>query len=367
MYLVFALLAAAPGETHWYDRIDVSGYVDIYYAYNTNRPLTGASFIPGAGTSAKRANEFSLNLAALDVAMNPTAGQPVALRLVLNYGTGTEVLHQSEPAGMGIGSDVWKFVQQAYVGYLFGWLMVEAGIFPSHVGFETFPSKENWTYTRAWMSDFSPYYEAGVRAVATLPIGFTAGFFLLNGWQIIGENNDWKTLGTHVGWARGKWNLSWNTIAGPESPQPMPLRENAAEWRLFSDFIVEWDVLSRLQLVATWDIGWQERPMASTAVFHGGALYIRTAILPSLFFVVRGEYYYDQAGIFTLVPNQTLAGVTGTFDIHVADQLSVKVEARYDHATQPTFDDHPVDVMNPLMPQLARDETLIVVGAVASF
>jgi hypothetical protein len=146
----------------------------------------------------------------------------------------------------------------------------------------------------------------------------------------------------------------------------MPLRENAAEWRLFSDFIVEFDVLPRLQLVATWDIGSQERPNADTALFHGGALYIRAALLPSLFFVVRGEYYHDEAGIFTIIPDQTFVGVSGTFDMHVADQLSVKVEGRYDHATHPTFDDHPVDVMTGL-PQLARDETLILVGAVASF
>src|SRR5262245_56843299 len=106
--------AAAPGESHWYDKIDVSAYVDVYYAFDSNRPLSGAAFTAGAGTTAKRANEFSLNLAALDLAMNPDAEQPIALRLVLNYGTGTEVLHAGEPAGTGIGSDVWKFVQQAY-------------------------------------------------------------------------------------------------------------------------------------------------------------------------------------------------------------------------------------------------------------
>src|SRR5204862_5600101 len=102
MHLVLlALLAPVPAETGWYDRIDFSGYVDVYWAYDANRPLSGAAFMSGVGTSAKRSNEFSLNLAALDLAMNPGVGQPVALRLVLNYGTGTEVLHASEPAGAG--------------------------------------------------------------------------------------------------------------------------------------------------------------------------------------------------------------------------------------------------------------------------
>ena len=51
--------------------LDVHGYVDAYYALNFNWPADGSNFIPGAGTSAKRANEISLNLAALDVAVKP--------------------------------------------------------------------------------------------------------------------------------------------------------------------------------------------------------------------------------------------------------------------------------------------------------
>ena len=362
---VFALLAAAPGEAHWYDRVDVSGFVDVYYAFDSNRPLSGDAFALGVGTSAKRANEFSLNLAAIDLAMDPAPGQPVTMRLVLNYGTATEVLHKGEPAGAGIGSDVFKFVQQAYVGYLAGWVLIEAGIFPCHVGFETLQSKDNWTYTRAWMSEFSPYYSAGVRAVASLPVGFTAGLFVLNGWQIVGENDDWKTVGTHLGWARGKWSIAWNTMAGPEGVMTAPgIRDDGGEWRLFSDLIIEWDVLPRLQLAATWDIGAQQRPVADAAVFHGGAAYIRTAILPSLFFVVRGEYYHDER-VFTTLTDETLTAVTATFDIRAAQQLIVKVEGRYDHSSQLAFDDHPLDLIG--MPQKARDQTLFVVSAVASF
>jgi hypothetical protein len=36
--------------------------------------LDAASFIPGTGTSAKRANEFSLNLATLGVSVDPASG-----------------------------------------------------------------------------------------------------------------------------------------------------------------------------------------------------------------------------------------------------------------------------------------------------
>lgn len=59
---------------------------------------------------------------------------PVILHLQLGWGTATEVLHASEPAGDFAGAEVWKYVQQAYVGYklpLGRGLTVEGGIFPS--------------------------------------------------------------------------------------------------------------------------------------------------------------------------------------------------------------------------------------------
>lgn len=57
----------APTPPRWWERVEFHTYVDVYYALNANRPTTGESFTPGTGTTAKRANEFSLNLAAIDL------------------------------------------------------------------------------------------------------------------------------------------------------------------------------------------------------------------------------------------------------------------------------------------------------------
>jgi hypothetical protein len=47
--------------------ITVHGFVDGYYAWNDNSPDNHENFVPGTGTTAKRANEFNLNLAAIDI------------------------------------------------------------------------------------------------------------------------------------------------------------------------------------------------------------------------------------------------------------------------------------------------------------
>src|SRR5262245_59110258 len=58
----------------------VGGFVDVYYAYNGNHPFDHANFFPGVGTSAKRADEFSINLAQVDLTLDP---RPVGFRLAL--------------------------------------------------------------------------------------------------------------------------------------------------------------------------------------------------------------------------------------------------------------------------------------------
>jgi hypothetical protein len=45
--------------------VSIHGFVDGYYVWNANSPASHDSFFPGAGSTAKRANEFNLHLAAV--------------------------------------------------------------------------------------------------------------------------------------------------------------------------------------------------------------------------------------------------------------------------------------------------------------
>jgi hypothetical protein len=311
-------------------------------------------------------------MAALELAVEP---RPVSLHLTLNWGTSTEVVHANEPLGHDIGPGVWKYVQQAYLGYrvpVLDGLLIEAGIFPSHTGFERLPTRDDWTYTRAWMSDYGVYYQSGVRARLTLNDRWMFGLYLVNGWQIIGENNEWKTAGTQIVFRPcGCLELRWNTLAGPEPPAQTHallsgLRDTGSDWRLFSDLIMVWTPRPRWSVAATWDAGIQQRPGFEAALFHGGALYGRYAVLPGrLFAALRGEYYYDGTGAITGTA-QTLYGVTGTVDLRAVEHLVVKLEARYDHSDADVFEAHKL-IPGTLLPEHKQDQALFVLGAVASF
>ena len=112
VFLMIAQAGAAPPEP---PALQLHAWLDVFYAWNTNRPADGASFLPGTGTTARRANELNLNAAALDVAVDP---RPVGAHLTLAFGSGPDVLHAGEPQGSGIGPSVWRNVYQASVAYM---------------------------------------------------------------------------------------------------------------------------------------------------------------------------------------------------------------------------------------------------------
>ncbi len=340
-------------------KLRLQGLVDTYYAYNFNRPFGGASFLPGTGTSAKRHDEFSLNLASLDLARDP---DPVGVRLIVAAGSGADVVHSAEPEGDGIGRDVWRHVQQASLSYQTGWgrgLLLEAGIFPCHVGFESFPSKDNWNYTRSWLGEFSPYYVSGIKGSYPFDDHWSAQLHLLNGWQTIGETNHSKTLGTQLAWSSKRWSVSFNTLLGREQPG------DDGEWRAYGDLVLVFKASDALSLGASLDIAREGRPAAESATWQGVAGYVRYAPGGAKWaLALRGEVFDDQeAGISGRA--QRLSEGTATLELRPAPRLLLKLEGRYDHSDQPVFESQSEDAQKNRV--LKNSQALLILGAVVTF
>jgi hypothetical protein len=135
MLLVTALPAAAADLPLG---IQLHGAVDVYADGNFNAPADHANWFAGVGTSGKRANELSLNLASIELVKAP---EPVGFHLWLGAGTGADVVHAGEFVGPAAGPEVWRYVQQASVSARIPvgrGLEIEGGIYPSHIGMEAF-------------------------------------------------------------------------------------------------------------------------------------------------------------------------------------------------------------------------------------
>ncbi|MFL5364552.1 MAG: outer membrane beta-barrel protein, partial [Myxococcales bacterium] len=94
--------------------VELHGWADVFYAVNPNRPADGASFLPGTGTTARRANEMNLNAAALDVSLAP---DPVGFHLTAGFGSGFDVVHAAEIVAPAVSPEIWRSVYQASVSY----------------------------------------------------------------------------------------------------------------------------------------------------------------------------------------------------------------------------------------------------------
>lgn len=358
-----APVAPAPRPRAWYERFTLHGWADVYYGYNFNRPADGANFLPGTGSTGKRANNLAVNLAALDVACDL---DPVSVRLIVHYGTGIEILYAGEPAGTAIGPEVFKFIQQATVAYkapLGRGLVIEAGIMPSHIGFEVFPSKDNWNYTRGWSGEFSPYYQAGIKLAYSFTDRFSVQLYALNGWQIIGENNEAKTIGSQFAWSSERLSVSLSSLFGPELPG------DNTRWRVFNDLVVVARPTSWLSLAASGDIGYQQLPGQggapdSHALWWTAYGWARAQALPWLAVAARGGYYADRDGFMSGTP-QGIAEATGTIEFKPKDNYLLRLEGRYDRSTADVFATSERGLDGK--PLRRSDEGLIMLGAVASF
>ncbi len=341
--------------------VQLHGFVDVYAGWNANQPSDRDNFEPGTGTTAQKANQFSINLAALDVSLDP---KPVGFHVVAVAGTGTDVVHAAEAHP----NDV-RNVYQASVSYKLDagrGILFELGIQPSHIGYEVFFSKDNPNYTRGWMGEFSPYYQTGLKVATSFDDHWSGQLWLLNGWQNIEDNNNAKGFGTQVAYATDSVGLTLNTLFGPELP------DDTSHWRSFVDFVGTLKISEKVNVAASLDLGEQRRPGLPPARWQGASLWLRTLLSnssssspssltssPVSALAARVEYFHDpDNGITGLA--QTLWEGTLTFEYRPHPQLILKLEGRYDHSTADSFG-------GPDGPLTKRDELLFVLGAVATF
>ena len=198
---------------------------------------------------------------------------------------------------LALEQDLMKNVFEANVGVKISSkynLWVDAGIMPSHIGFESAIGKDCPTLTRSILADNSPYYEAGVK------IGYTSStekWYLaamyLNGWQRIQkiDGNQTPAFGTQITYKpSAKMTLNWSTYAGNEQPNI------DRKWRYFHNLYGQFKVTEKTNLTAGFDIGSQQSNNKSEQydTWFSPILILQHKPSDKIQLAVSGEYYYDE-------------------------------------------------------------------------
>jgi hypothetical protein len=257
---------------------------------------------------------------------------------------------------------VWRNVVQASVQWqtkVGRGLLLEAGVYPSHIGMESFQTHLNWNYTRSWLGELSPYYQTGLKLAYPFSDRWSAQLHVLNGWQQISDVNRGKSIGAQLAYSSDKFSLSFNGIAGPELPN------NDDDVRILGDVVMTWKATQAFSLGASFDAAQEGRPTGSDATWTGVGLYARVAPKESrTAFAVRGEYYDDEDGAISGIP-QTLKEFTATIEHRPVERLILKLEGRYDKSNALAFASDRVAADGT--PLRKKDQFLLLLGVVATF
>lgn len=240
-------LYAEESETKEQNPFSHSIFIDTYYTKANNKPPDNQRSYT---TQAVNTEAFSLNYG-----LAQTSYQKENFRAFLGVQTGTyvEFNYVAEP-------QLLKNIYEAYGGYQVAKdLWLDIGIFPSHIGIENAISRDNFNYTRSLMAENSPYYESGAKLSYKLNEKISLTLLLLNGWQMIKDNNRDKSWGTQITYQFSKRvTFNWSTYIGNDAEDSERRR-----MRYFNHLSAIFGLTKKLEAMMAFDIGQEKKPYYS--------------------------------------------------------------------------------------------------------
>ena len=330
--------------------LGMSGYVDMSYVYNFEHPDPGAGRANRARVFDTDAGGFTPHVAKLVLEKPLTDEMPVGFRTDLFFGDDAELIHST---GEGTATDQFA-LEQAYVtarAPLGNGIDFKLGKFVTLLGAEVIESPNNWNFSRSFLFGYAiPFTHTGVLASYSLgDLGsVTAG--VVNGWDIVDDNNNGKSLLGNITITPVKGvTLAFNGITGPERTS-----DNRND-RTVLDFVGSWNPIDPLTFMVNYDYGHESStahgatPAAAgfdTANWQGLALYAKYAFTPKWSLAGRAEWFNDMdntrtgltgPGGSTLINGINFYEYTLTSQWQIHDHLIARLEYRHDQASDRVF------------------------------
>lgn len=265
-----------------------SGYLETYYSYDFQNP--GYHEKPAFLYNFNRHNEVNLNLGFIKA--NYTTDQ-VRGNLALMAGTYAQYNLSAEQGLM-------KHVFEANAGIKVAKnhnLWIDAGLMPSHIGFESAVGKDCWNLTRSLLAENSPYYETGVK------IGYTSAnekwYFagmVLNGWQRIKrpDGNNTPGFGHQLTYKpNGSITLNSSSFIGNDKP------DSVRQMRYFHNFYMIAQLSPKVGATLGFDYGAEQQSYKSKKyhAWYSPVLIVKIKTSEKSAIALRTEYYADPKGV----------------------------------------------------------------------
>ncbi len=303
-------------------KLTFSGYIEIYYTYDFGNPTDHNR--PGFIYAFNRHNEINLDLGYVKAAYET---KNVRANLALAAGTYMNANYAAEPG-------VLKNIYEADAGVKISNaknLWIDAGIMPSHIGFESAVGKDCWNLTRSILADNSPYYESGAKISYTSDNGkWFISVLVLNGWQRIQrvDGNNTPAFGHQLTFKpNSKITLNSSSFIGNDK------LDSARKMRYFHNLYGILQVNNKLALTTGFDIGAEQKSKGSKDYNIWYAPIIIFKFSPDMKenIAARIEYYSDANGVIisTGTPNGFKTwGYSINYDYQIRSNAMWRIEAR---------------------------------------
>src|SRR6266498_449541 len=336
-------LAALLGPT------TLSGFVDVYYGYNSNQPVNRTTALRNFDINS---GQFGLNMIELVADRATSTDSRVGYHVALGFGQAMNLVNGFEGASPNVPTtpsfpiptqtNFDQYLKEGYIEYLAPagkGLTIDFGKFVTNAGAEVIETKDNWNYSRGLLFSWAiPYYHFGVRAKYAFNGKAALSGFLLNGWNNVVDNNSGKTTGFTLALTpTKKLSLYENYYVGPEQSSVNGVSFNG-NFRHLTDTVLVFNATPKLSLMANYDYAHETVTGASPIWWSGIAGYIKYAANAKWAFATRGEYFIDHNGFATgLGSPQRVAEWTGTLERTLAGHIISRLEYRRDMSDQNVF------------------------------
>lgn len=272
-----------------------AAYTEMYYSYDFSEPISKDK--PDFLYNHKRHHELNANLMLVQATYSRNK---IRANLGLMAGNYASNNLSAEPRGV-------QNIYEANMGIKLSkernwWL--DAGIFPSHIGYESAIGASCWTLTRSLAAENSPYYESGLRlAYSSAENRVNISGYLLNGWQRIRllSHSKVPAIGFQVNYkASKKLLLNYSNFIGSAQA------DSNSALRTFHNLYAVYEPSSKWGLTAGLDVGTDKDGAGKYGLWCTPNVVIRFIASTKIKMALRGEYYYDNKQI--IVRTNTLNG-----------------------------------------------------------
>jgi len=307
----------------------VSTYIDMYYSYDFSNPMNFEK--PDFNYNYKKHNQLNVNLAFVKLGY-----QSSRMRSNLALMTGNYAMYNlsAEPN--------WaKPLLEANLGYKpfkQQYIWVDAGLMPSHIGFESAVGSDCWNLTRSILAENSPYYETGIKLSYTnKKEDLYFAFHVLNGWQKIAVTNwdDKPSVGVQLTYKPSQYlTLNYSNFIGRINSDTLD------GLRIFHNLYAICEASPKMAFIFGLDIGTQKNAQSKTAVWYTPVLIGKLNLNSKSKIAARLEYYSDKEQIIipTATPNgYRNFGASVNYDRQITSNVLWRAELKQYQSQDPIY------------------------------